>query len=516
MATATPRLMGAEVKRKEDPRLVTGTSAYVGDVTVPGLHYVVFVRSPHAHARVRKIDAKAALKRPGVVRVVTGEDLRAHVQQLPLGGPSAEGGGGAKPEAGRKHFPLSIGRVRHVGEPVAAVIATSEAAAVDGAQEVVVDWEPLPAVGDLASAMAKSAPKIHDDAPGNVEHTTEIKKGDPDAAFKKAHKVVKQRMISQRLSGIPMEPRATLAVPDPLVGGVTVWASHQAPHVLRNDLATVLGLPQTAVRVIAPEVGGGFGVKFGTYAEDVTLAACARLYKLPLRWTETRIEHMVATTHGRAQVTDLEAAVEADGTITAVRMHVTADIGAYPVFTFIPDLTLMMGVGVYKFTSVDLKSTCVFTNSTPVAAYRGHRRRVREHAGRLEVDAGELVDADAHHQREVGDEGEDRVGADVRRHVHAHGRDGAVGLHGRLQIGHLRPAVGGGDHVLDARLGPAQRQLVESGARGEGDVLRVRAELHAETAADLRRDHAHGGLRQAEHRRQVIAQHVRRLVARPH
>src|SRR3989454_940909 len=287
MATATPRLMGAEVKRKEDPRLVTGTSAYVGDVTVPGLHYVVFVRSPHAHARVRKIDTKAALKRPGVVRVVTGEDLRAHVQQLPLGGPSAEGGGGAKTEAGRKHFPLSIGRVRHVGEPVAAVIATSEAAAT---------------------------------------------------------------------------------------GGVTVWASHQAPHVLRNDLATVLGVPQNLVRVIAPEVGGGFGVKFGTYPEDATLAACARLYKLPLRWTETRIEHMVATTHGRAQVTDLEAAVEADGTITAVRMHVMADIGAYPIFTFIPDLTLMMGVGVYKFTNVDLKSTCVFTNSTPVAAYRGAGR----------------------------------------------------------------------------------------------------------------------------------------------
>src|SRR5256712_1835184 len=374
MATATPRLMGAEVKRKEDPRLVTGTSAYVGDVTVPGLHYVAFVRSPHAHARVRTIDAKAALKRPGVVRVVTGEDLKGRVQRLPLGGPRAEGGGGAKSEAGRRHFPLSIGRVRRVGEAVAAVIATSEGAAVDGAQAVAVDWDPLPAVGDLVSAMAKNAPKLHDDAPGNVEHTTEIKQGDPDAAFKKAYRVVKQRMISQRLSGIPMEPRATLAAPDPATGGVTVWASHQAPHVLRNDLATVLGVPQSLVRVIAPEVGGGFGVKFGTYPEDATLAACARLYKLPLRWTETRIEHMVATTHGRAQVTDLEAAVEAAGTITAVRMDVMADIGADPVFTFIPDLTLMMGVGVYKFTNVDLKSTCVFTNSTPVAAYRGAGR----------------------------------------------------------------------------------------------------------------------------------------------
>src|SRR3989442_5018239 len=134
MATATPRLMGAEVKRKEDPRLVTGTSAYVGDVTVPGLHYVVFVRSPHAHARVRKIDAKAALKRPGVVRVVTGEDLRAHVQQLPLGGASGEGGGGAKTQAGRQHFPLFIGRVRHLGEPVGAGIPTSVAAAAERAQ----------------------------------------------------------------------------------------------------------------------------------------------------------------------------------------------------------------------------------------------------------------------------------------------------------------------------------------------------------------------------------------------
>jgi aerobic carbon-monoxide dehydrogenase large subunit len=374
MATATPRLMGAEVKRKEDPRLVTGTSAYVGDVTVPGLHYVAFVRSPYAHARIRKIDGGPALRRPGVVRVVTGEDIRKHTQAIPLGGPSAEGGGGGATQAGRKHHALSIGRVRHVGEAVAAVIATSEAAAADAAEAVVVDWEPLPAVGELQAAMAKGAPQLHDDAPGNVEHSTPMKQGDPDAAFKAAHRVVKQRMISQRLSGIPMEPRATLAMPDPATGGVTVWASHQAPHVLRNELAAALGVPQNLVRVIAPEVGGGFGVKFGLYAEDVTLAACARLFHLPVRWTETRIEHMTATTHGRAQITDLEAAVSADGTITALRMHVMADIGAYPVFTFIPDLTLMMGVGVYKFTNIDLKSTCVFTNSTSVAAYRGAGR----------------------------------------------------------------------------------------------------------------------------------------------
>jgi carbon-monoxide dehydrogenase large subunit len=366
--------MGAEVKRKEDPRLVTGSSAYVGDITVPGMQYVAFVRSPHAHAKIGRIDASRAAARSGVSRVVTGQDIKAYCQPIPLGGPSAEGGGAADTSVGRKHYPLSIGSVRYVGEPVAAVLASSEALAVDAAADVVVDWEPLPAVGDQLSALKAGAPQLHADAAKNVEHETTIKVGDPDAAFAKAHKVVKQRMISQRLCGVPMEPRAALAMPDPLVGGVTVWSTHQAPHNLRNDLAVLLGVEQHSVRVIAPEVGGGFGVKFGIYPEDATLAVIARRYRVPARWTETRVEHMTSTTHGRAQVTDLEAAVDADGTIKALRMHVIADIGAYPIFTFIPDLTLLMGVGVYKVTDVDLKSTCVFTNSTPVAAYRGAGR----------------------------------------------------------------------------------------------------------------------------------------------
>src|SRR6059036_3715242 len=371
---ATPRLMGAEVKRKEDPRLITGTSSYVGDLALPGMHFVAFVRSPHAHARIRRVDGAPALRRPGVFKVVTGHDIRTLCAALPVAGAGEGGSSDGSANIGRKHYPLSVDRVRHVGEAVAAVIATSEDVAVDAAADVVVDWQPLPAVADVFQAMAKGAPQLHDDAPGNIEHQTPIKSGDPDAAFAKAKRVVKQRMVSQRLCGVPMEGRAILAAPDPTSGGLVVWATNQAPHGLRNDLATVLGMPQNLIRVIAPEVGGGFGVKFGCYPEDATVAALARLYRMPLRWTETRLEHMIATTHGRAQVTDLEAAVEDDGTITAVRMHVMADIGAYPVFTFIPDLTLMMGVGVYKFTNVDLKSTCVFTNSTPVAAYRGAGR----------------------------------------------------------------------------------------------------------------------------------------------
>jgi carbon-monoxide dehydrogenase large subunit len=366
-------LVGAEVKRKEDPRLITGTSSYVSDIAVPGLHHVAFVRSPHAHARLRGIDTAAAAGKPGVRMVLTGEDLRRHCAPVPPGGGGAEGGG-ATGAVGRQHYPLSIGRVRHVGEAVAAVVAASEAAAVDAAAAVVVDWEPLPAVTDPFEAMAAGAPQLFDDAPHNIEHQKDVKAGDPDAAFARAHRVVKQRMVNQRLAGITLEPRAALAAPDPLTGGIVVWDTHQAPHALRNDIAAALGLSQSLVRVIAPEVGGGFGVKFGLYPEDLTLAAIAHRHRIPVRWTETRNEHMTATTHGRAQVTDLEAAVERDGTIAALRMRVTADVGAYPVFTFIPELTLFMGIGVYHIKNIDLAVTCVFTNSTSVAAYRGAGR----------------------------------------------------------------------------------------------------------------------------------------------
>ena len=345
---ATPRLMGAEVKRKEDPRLITGASSYVGDISLPGMRYVAFVRSPHPHARIRKIETAAARRRPGVVLVATGDDLQPHCAPVPIASASAEGGSAdASPDnVGRKHYPLSIGRVRYVGEAVAAVVAESEAIAIDAVADVVVDWDPLPAVTDPFQAMADGAPLLFEEAARNVEHENQIKGGEPDAAFGRAKRVVKQRMLNQRLAGIPLEPRACVAAPDPATGGLMIWSTTQAPHGLRNDFATALGLPQNMVRVIAPEVGGGFGVKFGLYPEDAVLATLARLHRMPLRWTETRLEHMVATTHGRDHVTDLEAAVEPDGTITALRMHVVANIGAYPIFTFIPDLTLMMGVGV--------------------------------------------------------------------------------------------------------------------------------------------------------------------------
>jgi len=366
-------MMGASVKRKEDPRLITGASTYVTDVVLPGMLWVAFVRSPHAHARVGRIDATAALRVPGVRQVVTGEEIRALAKALPPASASAEGGASAG-APGRQHWALSTSVVRHAGEAVAAVIADSDYAAHDGAEAVEVDWQPLPAVTDIWKALAPGAPQLHADAPGNVEHQNQIKAGDVDAAFARAKRVVKQRIVSQRLCGVPLEPRACVATPEGVSGGIVVYATHQAPHNLRADLAAILAMDANLIRVINPDMGGGFGVKFGCYPEDVVLAALARKLKRPLKWVETRVEHMLATTHGRDQVADLEAAVEDDGTVTAFRMKVTANIGAYPVFTFIPDLTLFMGVGVYKFTDVDVSSTCVFTNTTSVAAYRGAGR----------------------------------------------------------------------------------------------------------------------------------------------
>ncbi|MBM3221341.1 MAG: xanthine dehydrogenase family protein molybdopterin-binding subunit [Candidatus Rokubacteria bacterium] len=373
-AVTTPsKLMGAEVKRKEDPRMITGRSTYVTDIVLPGMLWVAFVRSPHAHARIRKIDASVALKVPGVRQVVTGDDIRTLAKAVPPASASAEGGASAG-APGRQHWALSTEVVRHAGEAVAAVIADSDYAAHDGVEAVQVDWEPLPAVTDVWKALEKGAPQLHTDAPGNIEHENQITGGDVDAVFKSAKKVIKQRIVSQRLAGISMEPRACVAAPEGISGGIVVYATHQAPHNLRADLANVLGMDANLIRVVNPDMGGGFGVKFGCYPEDVVLAALARKLKTPLKWVETRVEHMLATTHGRDQAADIEVAVQPDGTVDGLRMKVTANIGAYPVFTFIPDLTLFMGVGVYKFTNVDVSSRCVFTNTTSVAAYRGAGR----------------------------------------------------------------------------------------------------------------------------------------------
>ncbi len=364
-------LMGARVRRKEDPRLITGTATYVGDLKLPGMQYVALVRSPHAHARIRSIDATAVLQHPNITAVITGNNLAPHCGPLPLQG--GEANMDAQSSRQSRNV-LAIERVRYVGEAVAAIIATSPAAAADAIADVLVDWEPLPAIVDPEQALAEDAPRLFDTLPNNIAYSRQRHAGSVDDAFAGAFRIVKQRLISQRLAGIPLETRAVVAAPDATTGGVTVWTSTQTPHLVRDALTGVLNLPTNQVRVVAPEVGGGFGVKIGIYPEEALLAALARMYNLPLRWVESRLEHMTATTHGRAQIADIEAAVQQDGTVTALQVRILANLGAYPVDIENPILTAKMAVGVYQIPNVETTTISVCTNTTPVAAYRGAGR----------------------------------------------------------------------------------------------------------------------------------------------
>jgi carbon-monoxide dehydrogenase large subunit len=365
-------LIGAEVKRKEDPRLIRGAGSYVGDLKLPGMLHVALVRSPYPHARIGAIDRAAAEAMPGVVAVITGADLQESYELMPSAS-SGEGGGGSTKTA-RTRYPLSVGLVRHAGEAVAAVIAASLPEAIDAAEAVQVDWEPLPSVADPLRALEPDAPIIFAGMSNNIDHARKRVRGDAAAAFAGAYRVVKQRMVNQRLCGMPMEGRAVAAAADAATGGVTIWSSTQTPHQIRGEVAAVLRLNESQVRVIAPDVGGGFGVKIGIYPEEALIAALAMRMNTPLRWVESRLEHVLTTTHGRGQVADLEAAVQADGTIDALRMRVVADLGAYPLAPGLPDLTTAMATGVYKIPVVELEAVCVYTNTTPVAAYRGAGR----------------------------------------------------------------------------------------------------------------------------------------------
>jgi aerobic carbon-monoxide dehydrogenase large subunit len=371
--------MGARVKRKEDARLIIGGATYVDDIKLPGTLHVAIVRSPYAHARIVNIDKTAVLAHPGVVAVFTGDDLKALSNPLPMaeGGESVELNEEIDDQSipdDHTHYVLAVGKVRHVGEAVAAIVATSGAAAYDARDLLEVEWDVLPAVIELEDAVASNAPRVFNDLPGNVEHRWARKKGDSDAAFQNADVVVKQRIKSQRVAPLSMEGRAVLAAPDVTSGGITVWTSNQAPHTTRRTLSKITRLPETMIRVIAPEVGGGFGAKIATYPEDGLVAVLARQLNAPVKWIESRSENFLSMTHGRAQIADYELAATRDGKVTGLRIRVLGDLGAYPVDPGVPPLTGLMAVGVYDIINVDLAVDCVYTHTTPVAAYRGAGR----------------------------------------------------------------------------------------------------------------------------------------------
>jgi carbon-monoxide dehydrogenase large subunit len=375
MATATPRLMGAEVKRKEDPRLVTGTSAYVGDISVPGLQYVAFVRSPHAHARIVSIDAAAALGRPGVVAVYTAQDLGDYWRPGPVIVPPPPVEGAVFNE--RTQVPLAKGKARHVGEPVALVIASSRYVAEDAAAEVAIEWEPLPVAADLEQAAAPGAPRVHDDLTDNVAARVRQTKGDYAAAAKRAHRIVKRRFAYDHGCAQPMETRGVVAQWDAGAERLTVWDTTQAPIAIRNGLAAMLGLSERQVRVVAPFIGGGFGPKIMLfYPDEVLIPWAAVKLGRPVKWIEDRAEHFFATTHERGQVHDAEIAVDRDGRIIGVRDVFLHDTGAYdPYGLTVPINSQCTLLGPYVIPNYDSTFTAVFTNKPIVTPYRGAGRQ---------------------------------------------------------------------------------------------------------------------------------------------
>src|SRR6267142_874998 len=372
MATATDtRLFGKSIKRREDPRFITGRGNYTDDLKLPGMTYAAFVRSPHAHAKIRKIDVAKAKAHPGVVAIFTGKDLTG-VNSLPCGWllPDLK----VPP-----HPPLAVDTARYVGDPVAIVIAESQDVALDAAEKVKVDWEIRPAVTATAKAADRGAAQIHEVAPSNVAFKWQI--GDAaaaDAAFKSAAVVVKKRIVNQRLVANAMEPRACVARFEPATGDLTLWVTSQNPHVHRLLMtAFVLGIPEHKVRVIAPDVGGAFGSKIFLYNEETVCSWATRRIKRPIRWTSTRREAFQTDAQGRDHVTDVELALSREGKILGLRVKTVANLGAY-LSTFAPAVpTYLYGTllnGVYEMGAIHAEVTGVFTNTTPVDAYRGAGR----------------------------------------------------------------------------------------------------------------------------------------------
>jgi carbon-monoxide dehydrogenase large subunit len=368
---ATPRLLGASIKRREDPRFITGKGNYTDDLKLPGLTHAFFVRSPHANAKIRKIDTAKASKAPGVVAIFTGKDMTG-VNSLPCGW--------LLPELKiPPHMPLATDAAHYVGDPVAIVIAESQSAASDAAEMVVVDWDVQPSVTDTEKATGKGSPQIHEVAPNNEAFKWQI--GDAaatEAAFKAAPVVVKKRIINQRLVANAMEPRACVARYDDSTGDWTLWVTSQNPHVHRLLMtAFVLGIPEHKVRVIAPDVGGGFGSKIFLYNEETVCTWATRQIKRPIRWTSSRREAFQTDAHGRDHVTDAEVAVAKDGKFLGLRVKTTANLGAY-LSTFAPAVPTYLYAtllnGVYEWPAIHAEVTGVFTNTTPVDAYRGAGR----------------------------------------------------------------------------------------------------------------------------------------------
>jgi aerobic carbon-monoxide dehydrogenase large subunit len=359
-------LIGKPELRVEDDALLTGQGRYIADIKLPGMLHVVLVRSQRAHARLRRIDASAARALPDVAAVFTAEDLPEAARILPDTHPN--------PVLTHSRGPgtLAAEKVRYVGEPVAAVVAKNPYVAEDAAELVEIEYEPLLPVIDLERAIAPGAARVHDDMPSNVAARLPIRKGDVDAAFATAACIVKERLEIHRGAGQAMETRGIVAYWDDCERRLVLWSTTQVPFVLRAALAAALSLPEYVVRVMSPDVGGGFGYKGFPYSEDILIPAIAMKLRAPIKWIEDRREHLIASYQERSQLHDAEMAVDRSGAILGIRGRFLHDSGAYsPWGPVVPLLTLVNIPGPYKVPAYAMEGLMIYTNCVPVVPVRG-------------------------------------------------------------------------------------------------------------------------------------------------
>jgi carbon-monoxide dehydrogenase large subunit len=380
------KVIGTPMLRREDPALLTGEAKFTNDLHIPGALHLAVLRSPYAHARSTSVDVSAAASQPGVVAAYSGADLQdLWAAPMPCAWP-------VTPDMKNPpHFPIAVSKACYAGDGVAVVLATSEAAAQDALGAIDVQYEPLPVVIDLEDSLSDRV-VIHDSEGTNKSYTWELKIGEDavDAAFASAAHSVKKRYIQQRLIPMAMEPRAVAAIPQPYGGGMTLYSATQIPHILKIMTALTLGLSEHQVRVVAPSVGGGFGSKLNVYAEELLCVALARKHGVPVRWNEERSEGSQATIQGRGQIQDIELAADENGKLTALRVRLIADMGAYLqlVTPGIPLLGAFLYAGVYDLPAAyDFSCTSVFTNMTPTDAYRGAGRPEATYAIERTIDA---------------------------------------------------------------------------------------------------------------------------------
>ncbi len=396
MTEAAHKYVGNRVPRKEDVALLEGRAVWTDNIKLPGMLHMAVLRSPMAHARITSIDVSPAGRQPGVVAAFTGEDLAGEwAAGIPCAWQLTTDM--KQPD----HWPLARGEVNHMGEAVAVVVAQDRYTAQDALEHIEIDYEPLGAAVDVEAALQERSPLVHEEYGTNECYTWPLSVGDVDAAFEKADVVVEGRYIEQRLIPSAIEPRAVVAQKEPVNSGFIVHTSTQVPHFVRDVLAAVCGVQDSKVRVIAPDVGGGFGGKLNVYSEEALALALSRRLDAPVKWVEDRSENHVASTHGRGQVQYVELAAQSDGKLLGMKVKLYADMGAY-LQLLTPGIAVLGSFtypGLYAFDAYSFECTGVFTNLTPTDSYRGAgrteaayacERAMDDLARRLEMDPAEL------------------------------------------------------------------------------------------------------------------------------